>query len=754
MTQGLPSSRLLHRSMLATIALSASLGHAATFNVTTNADWNPADPSDGEISLREAILAANTNAAAGDAPAGDAGQDIIIIDLSTAASTTITLSEGEYSITEDLDISTSGTVAIDAGSLSRAFNIDGSSTVAISGLSLSNGSSTDNGGAILVASGSSLSFSSGEINNSQSDMNGGAIWVGGSLTLNGSTLDSNSAGLNGGAVAVAAGANADLTDGLLQNNSAAGAQATEGGGALYNAGTLTVTGTRVEGNMATGASGSGGGLLNVDGVATVNGGFWQGNMAPRAGGAIEDRQGSVPTGNSLTLSGIDFFQNSTAATAGNPANPGNGGALHITGNGRVSIERSSMVENTAANEGGALWNHNSGELTVINSTVSGNSAPTGGGVFTQATANTRLLHVTIANNTVTGDGGGIQHNGTDVLLTLENSIVSGNSADGEGPDINGAATVEFSIVLDPSGLEVTSSNTSGNFIGFNPGLADLAFDGGSQTRFHAISAVPALDNADETLCTEAGNVDQRGLTRPVDGTGNSSADCDIGAYERTNDLSIELTPATDSSGVQTVVADENDVVALLYSLENTTTETIEIRELSGGLQGSGNFDTGLENVRLFLDDGDGVVGAGDTDITARVVIDIDNAGASFTITLSDANDPIVLTPSEVVNFMLVVDISTAALEPAAAHLILPGIALLWLRRYRKTALAALALALLTACGGGSDSDGGFDDSALGGESNSYRFTLRSIQVNTQGGNDLVIVENLPVTGKLLLREAE
>lgn len=841
MTKGLPSSRLLHRSMLASIALSASLGHAATFTVNTNADWNAADASDGLISLREAIQAANTNAPAGDAPAGDSGQDIIAFDLSGASSNTITLTEGEFAISEDLQINAAPDVTIDANNASRIFSIDNSSTVSANGLTLTNGSSTDDGGAIKVNAGSSLSISQSNltanstsamggaiavatnasltidqstlnsnsssvdggaiwaessvaVNNSTLSNNqsggdggaiagvsgsalsldsntfssnsavndGGAIWVGGSLTLTGSTLNMNSAGLSGGAIAVAAGATADLTDGLLENNSAAGDTATEGGGALYNAGTLTVSGTRLEGNMATGASGSGGGLLNANGIATVTGGFWKGNMAPRAGGAIEDWQDSVPAANSLTLTGIDFFQNITGETGGSAANPGNGGALHITGNGRVTIERSSAVENSAANEGGALWNHNSGELTVINSTISGNSAPTGGGLFTQETATTRLLHVTIANNAVTGDGGGIQHGGTDAQLNLENSIVSDNTADGTGPDVNGSISAVASIIFNPDGLEGPANNDGdGNFVGVFPNLADIAYDGTSQTRFHAVSALPALDNADETLCTEAGNVDQRGLTRPVDGTDSGTAVCDIGAYERTEDLSITLVPVEDRSGVKPVVADEDDVVALIYTLDNTTDKIVEITELSGTLQGNGNFDTGLENIRLFLDDGSGEVDAGDSDITSRVVITVDNAASSFTITLvngdSESNnyDPITIAPGTSATFMLVVDVSTAELEASAAHLILPGIALLWLRRYRKTALAALILALLTACGGGSSDDGGgFDDSALGGESNSYRFTLRSISAQTQGDNDLVLIEDLPVTGELLLRDAE
>ena len=671
-------------------------------------------------------------------------------------------------------VATNGSLNIDQSTLdSNSSSVDGGaiwaeSSVAVNNSTLSNNQSGGDGGAIAGVSGSALSLDSNSFSSNSAVNDGGAIWVGGSLTLTGSTLNMNSAGLSGGAIAVAAGATADLTDGLLENNSAAGGAATEGGGALYSAGTLTVTGTRLEGNMATGASGSGGGLLNVNGVATVNGGFWKGNMAPRAGGAIEDRQDSVPAGNSLTLTGIDFFQNITGETGGSAANPGNGGALHITGNGRVTIERSSAVENSAANEGGALWNHNSGELTVINSTISGNSAPTGGGLFTQETATTRLLHVTIANNAVTGDGGGIQHGGTDTLLQLENSIVSDNTADGTGPDVNGSITAVASIIFNPDGLEGPANNDGdGNFVGVFPNLADIAYDGTSQTRFHAVSALPALDNADETLCTEAGNVDQRGLTRPVDGTDSGTAVCDIGAYERTEDLSITLVPVEDRSGVKTVEAGDADVVALIYRLDNTTDKVVEITELSGTLQGSGNFETGLDNVRLFLDDQSGSdsdrgeVDDGDNEITSQVVITIDNAASSFTITLvngdSESNnyDPITIAPGASATFMLVVDISTAELETSAAHLILPGIALLWLRRYRKTALAALVLALLTACGGGSSNDGGgFDDSALGGESNSYRFTLRSISASTSGTNDLVLVEDLPVTGELLLREAE
>ena len=191
MTKGLPSSRLLHRSMLASIALSASLGHAATFTVNTNADWNAADASDGLISLREAIQAANTNAPAGDAPAGDSGQDIIEFDLSGASSNTITLTEGEFAISEDLQINATPDVTIDANNASRMFSIDNSSTVSASGLTLTNGSSTDDGGAIKINAGSSLSISQSNLTANSSSAMGGAIAVAtnGSLNIDQSTLD-------------------------------------------------------------------------------------------------------------------------------------------------------------------------------------------------------------------------------------------------------------------------------------------------------------------------------------------------------------------------------------------------------------------------------------------------------------------------------------------------------------------------------------------------------------------------------------
>ena len=69
-------------------ALAAGTANAATITVTTNLDGF--NDGDGACSLREAIQAANTNAAFDACPAGD-GADTIVFDTTAMGGTVITL---------------------------------------------------------------------------------------------------------------------------------------------------------------------------------------------------------------------------------------------------------------------------------------------------------------------------------------------------------------------------------------------------------------------------------------------------------------------------------------------------------------------------------------------------------------------------------------------------------------------------------------------------------------------------------------
>ncbi|MCU0916542.1 MAG: hypothetical protein MUC88_18545 [Planctomycetes bacterium] len=81
--------------------------------------------SDGELTLREAIQAANTNAAVGDAPAGvDGDMDIIRFGPSLSGRT-IVLAGSQLAIEDDVRIEgPTGRITIDGGGMSRVFSIN------------------------------------------------------------------------------------------------------------------------------------------------------------------------------------------------------------------------------------------------------------------------------------------------------------------------------------------------------------------------------------------------------------------------------------------------------------------------------------------------------------------------------------------------------------------------------------------------------------------------------------------------------
>ena len=65
-------------------------------------------------------------------------------------------------------------------------------------------------------------------------------------------------------------------------------------------------------------------------------------------------------------------------------------------------------------------------------------------------------------------------------------------------------------------------------------LEGLTLNAPGSTMTHALSPdSPAIDAGDSTVCPGEPvlNVDQRGVTRPIDGNGDTTAECDIGAYE-------------------------------------------------------------------------------------------------------------------------------------------------------------------------------------------------------------------------------
>jgi CSLREA domain-containing protein len=250
------------------------VAHAATITVnTTDDELN----SDGDCSLREAIQAANTDAAV-DACTAGSGADTIDVPagtytLSIAGAGEDANATGDLDITDDLTINGAGapTTIIDGGALDRVFDVDPnvvSITVEISSLTIDNGSA-DLGGGILNS---------------------------GALTLSGSTVSGNTASLHGGGIF-------DYETVTINSSTVSGNTAVLNGGGIYHVGPVTVNNSTVSGNTAAGLGA--GGIFNSSTTLNFNNSTISGNTG-----------GGISSGNTNILKNTVFASNTAGDCIG------------------------------------------------------------------------------------------------------------------------------------------------------------------------------------------------------------------------------------------------------------------------------------------------------------------------------------------------------------------------------------------------------------------------------------------------------
>jgi CSLREA domain-containing protein len=393
-----------------------------TFTVTSLAD-NLDD--DGEMTLREAIEAANDNNE----------NDTIVFQsgLTGAISLNANLGSLRSNGTGHIEISGNGReqTVIDGSAVSIIFRDQGEGGLTLRAMTLQDAQftavrrtgaygypTTRIEDALITGSGGpavsgSFSYSEGgydvqiEVENSIiTDSDGPAISLSGAAnaSVTNSTLSNNERGVSASFDGYGS-PNVLIRNSVIQGNTTLG----DGGGVRFTGDRLTIRDSLISGNSAR----NGGGIFaGSDRTFHLSGSTVSGNVATEDGGGIQ-----------LTFTDSGEIQNSTIS--GNTAV--NGGGVHFTQNPGVAVRNSTFTENTALSSGGGAY-----------FTVKPNS-PVESNIF--------------ARNQATTDG-------TDLLLESSTNVVfrrnlvgSNRGADltatGNTPDSDGNLVGTTTSLLDP-----------------------------------------------------------------------------------------------------------------------------------------------------------------------------------------------------------------------------------------------------------------------------------------------------------------
>lgn len=296
---------------------------------------------------------------------------------------------------------------------SRIFSIANSSASLIMSGYISGyiqGGRENSGGAIFIDSGKSLTLGeSGNTiwfkNNAANQWNGGAIYNAGSMSVDGVSLrfSGNTANQNGGAIANV--------------------------GTINSISILDYYYSGFNGNQALGnvGDGVGGAIANEGTISTIDSSF-SNNSAKTQGGAIYNGlpSNASDTSNDKTITTINgkFTQN-TASTGGAIYNNGTIGTIsadfgYKDNSGNINTTQG----NSASANGGAIANDTGGSITTINSNFYANSAGGNGGAIWNYLGTISDINSSFANNNATGNGGAIFNAGRsgDTVTTINNIL--------------------------------------------------------------------------------------------------------------------------------------------------------------------------------------------------------------------------------------------------------------------------------------------------------------------------------------------
>ena len=317
------------------------------------------------------------------------------------------------------------------------------------------------------------------------------------------------------------------------------------GGGLLNNGILQLTGCLLSTNLS---DLDGGGIYNTGALAILDSTL-SGNTAGSDGGAVYNQGGTLIVRNSRLLEnqggygGAIFNVTPGSVTVSDSVLSNNlagryGGGVSSSGSAYVFASR--LSGNVAVIDGGGMYEE-AGTFTASNCTFSGNGAKGSGGGIMVVAGEADVENATIAGNSATAGGGLFAAPQTDVALS--NTILAGNTTGG-----NCSGTVTDGTVNLEEGTSCGFGAGSLNDVA--AGLGPLANNGGPTPTHALLAGSRAIDAGLASICAGAavGNLDQRGEPRPIDGDGDGTAQCDIGAFEA-GAVSVLQVPTLDPLGL-------------------------------------------------------------------------------------------------------------------------------------------------------------------------------------------------------------
>ncbi len=606
----------------------------AIITVTSTAD-------NGAGSLRAAIASAQ----AGDIIQFNAG----------LANKTIQLTSGQLEIQPGKNITIDGASAanltLSGNNASRILHVNSNqdfpTTIAIKNLIFANGSTREQGGAILGEHKANITVENVKFRNNVADKGGGAIFSNweNNLTVNNSQFDSNVATQGNdergaGAIAFVSAGNFIVRNSTFNNN-----QGINGGAINSLNGKLTIENSKFTNNSTTAARldtgkpnptlrGYGGALYTdrasasneASGSIRIVNTTFEGNQGLAEGGGAY-----LYTGNqdNVVIEGTSFKNNQVNALAGGSG--GNGGGLVVLSNGLnrgLTLNRTSFTNNSATSQGGGLWMMGA-PSTITNSTFSGNKAlksevPSendashNGGAMALYDAPTTIVNSTIANNKAGWVGGGIAASNA-ATVQLKNTIFAKNTALNGGNPWN----IQYNVnrQFDDGGGNIQDQAINGDKVTagaqvIDPKLGLLQDNGGGLLTHALLSGSPAINTG---VSSGAPAVDERGFAR--DGQPDVGA-FEFGASGGTGSSTIQGTDGNDTltgtAGKDTILAGAgNDVLIGGLEADRLTTGTGADRVVYAG----SSITNAFANSRLASRDRitDFNVGQGD-----RIQLDFDN----------------------------------------------------------------------------------------------------------------------------------